>query len=450
MRLTFSFFICTCLFIAQIANAQDKQRELDSIALHWQGLAKFNGTILVAQHGKPILYKGYGIKAVEQGNIDAETTLYMIGGMTEMFTAGILFKLQEEKKLSIEDPISKYLPEYPKGDKIKIKHLLAHQSGIFDYMGNNTLYDVGLNEPKSRAFMHSLFKDQPLAFEPGKGFMYSTSNYYLLGNIIEEVTDTTFYAAMRTYIFNPLEIKNSGFNYGGFASWDKTQGYSILNTMRYIPAFPPDSTIGYASAGVFTSAEGMRKWANALLGNKLLKKESWKAMTTEQGNGYGYGWEVGTLMGKLAVGHTGETFGFVSALSIVPEDSTIILVMSNDFESEVYRIRDNLAAALYDQPYKLPKRRESVFLEEFRLGQYAGRYEFENGMDLNVYYHDKLLWGKINGGEEFTMLADLERDVFFMSPVDVEFYFIREKGTRLVTDVIIRQNRKEIKGHKWQ
>lgn len=450
MRLLFSVFACIGLLLTQETYAQDKMRELDSIALHWQALAKFNGTVLVAQHGKPILYKGYGIKAVEQGNIDPKTTLYMIGGMTEMFTAGVIFKLQEEKRLSIEDTIAKYLPDYPNGNKIKIKHLLTHQSGIPDYMNNDSLYNSGISEAKSRDFMQGLFKNSPLAFEPGKGFMYSTSNFYLLGNIIEEVTDTSYYAAIRKYIFEPLGIENSGFNYPAYASWDKAQGYSILNTMRYIPAYPPDSTIGYAAAGIFTSAEGLYKWSNAFLNNKLLKKSSWKAMTTEQGNEYGYGWEVTKLMDKLSVGHTGETFGFVNALNIIPEDSTIILVMCNDFESEVYRIRDDLAAALYSKPYQLPKKREAVFLEDFRLGQYAGRYEFENGMDLNVTFHDKMLWGQINGQQEFTMLADLERDVFFMSSADVEFYFIREKGTRLVTDIIIRQNRKEIKGHKWQ
>lgn len=438
------------LLMSTNASAGDKVQEIDSIVKQWQSMAKFNGSVLVAQHGNIILHKGYGIRAVDQGNIVAETTLYMIGGMTEMFTAALVFKLQEQGKLSIDDTLGKYLAGYPNGGDIRIKHLLSHQSGIFDYMANDSLYTVGVLSPREQEEILSFFRDTALAFEPGTKVQYSTSNYYLLGMVIEKVYGDDYYTAVRKEIFEPLKIENSGFNYAGFASWDKSQGYNILNTQRFVPAFPADSTIGYAAAGLFTSTTGLYKWVQAMQANKLLKESSWQAMTTEQGNEFGYGWEVKDIDGKKAVGHTGETYGFVGALNLIEEDSTVVIVLSNDFESEVYKIKDDIIAALYDKPYKLPRKREHVFLEQRRLDQYSGTYELPDGTNLNLYSHDKMLWGKIGGQSEFTLLADLEPDVFFMSSVDVEFYFIRDKKTNLVTDVIIRQNRKEQKAHKWQ
>lgn len=441
---------CICISLQTQADDKSKVKEIDSVVKHWQGLAKFNGTVLVAQHGKILLHEGYGIRAVDKGDIVPETTLYMIGGMTEMFTAAIIFKLQEEGKLSIEDKLSEYLPNVKYADKLQLKHLLSHQSGLYDYMNSDTLYDLGLLSPKETSLIYDVITSEPLAFEPGTGFRYSTSDFYLLGHVIEKAADTNYYHAVRKYVFDPLGIENSGFNFGMFASWDKAQGYSILNTQRFVPSFPPDSTVSYASAGIFTSSTGVYKLVKAMLNNKLLKKSSWETMTTERGNGYGYGWEVDTMMGKIKVGHSGETFGFVSNLDIIKEDSTVILIMSNDFESEIFRMRDHIAAVLYDKPYKLPPAREHVFLERRRLETYEGRYEFPDGSDLHLYYKDKMLWGKTNGSSEFTLLADLEPDTFFMTSVDIEFYFIRDKKTNLVTDVIIRQNRKEQKLHKWQ
>lgn len=447
MRKLLAFTTCI-LLIGTLATARDK--ELDSIVTHWKNLAKFNGSVLVMQHGKQLLYKGYGIRAVDYGNIDAEKTLYLIGGATEMFTSALIFKLQEEGKLSINDTLYKYLPDFPNSRKITLKHLLSHRTGIYDYMTNDSLYTRGILAPLERSFILDCFQNKPLAFKPGTEYMHSTSNYFLLGMVVEKVTDKTYYDALREYILDPLKIENSGFDFGGFASWDKAQGYSILNTLRYIPSYVIDSTVSYSAAGLFTSADGMNKFFQAMLGNKLLKKSSWQAMTKEQGGNYALGWEVKEIYGKKAIGHTGETYGFVSSCFIIPEDSTIILLLNNDFESEVFKIFDNIAAALYNKPYELPARREAVFLEPRKLESYEGRYEFSDDLDLNVYTRDKLLWGKMTNSEEFTMLADKIPDEFFMTSVDIEFRFIRDKKTNLVTDVIVRQNRKESKGHKWQ
>ena len=449
-----SWLIIACItaIFSQQTLAQDKARELDSIVNHWTALAKFSGTVVVAQKGKKILHNGYGVISHDQGKRPDSNTLFITGGLTEMFTSALVFKLQEDGKLSIKDTLAKYLPEFSFSRQVTLQHLLSHTSGIYDYMKDDSFYVGGIVTPRKREDIIRFFNNKPLAFKPGKGFSNSVSDYYLLGMVVEKVTGTTYYEALRKYIINPLKMENTGFNYGFFASWDKAQGYSILNQQRLIPAFPPDSTVSYAAGGLFTGSQGMYKFAEAILKQQLLKKSSWQIMTTAspQNGQYAHGFELAELGGKKAIGHTAETFGFVHCLYVIPEDSTVIIIMSNDFESEIFYMLNDITAALYNQPYSLPKPRSSVFLEETRLKHYEGRYEFDNGMDLNVYSRDKLLWGKISGGEEFTMLADVIPDEFFMSSADVSFRFIRDRKTNLVTHIIIRQNRKETTGKKWQ
>ncbi|HEY9176360.1 MAG TPA: serine hydrolase domain-containing protein [Flavipsychrobacter sp.] len=442
--------VCTTLACINNIYAQDKAKELDSVINHWTALTKFSGTVLIAQKGKKIVHKGYGLLSHHQERKPDERSLYVTGGLTEMFTSALVFRLQEEGKLSINDTLAKYLPEFAFSKKVTLAHLLSHTSGIHDYMTDDNLYTMSITTPRERQEIVRLFKNQSLKFEPGTNFSPSATDYYLLGMVVEKVTGTSYYDALRKYVADPLEMENTGFDYNRFASWDKSQGYSILNNQRLLPAFVIDSTVSYAGGSMFTGTEGMYKFAKAMLGNKLLKKSSWQTMTTPQKDSFAYGFELATIAGKKAIGHTAETYGYVHSFYVIPEDSTVIIIMSNDFESEIFYLQDDIIAALYDQPYTLPKPRSSVFLEESRLKHYEGRYEFEEGMDMNVYSRDKLLWGKISGGEEFTMLADVIPDEFFMSSTGVEFRFIRDKKTNLVTHIIIRQNRKELLGRKWQ
>lgn len=452
MNKLFLIFIVSVLSLAigNVAYAQkkDKAQEIDSIATHWAGLVKFNGSILVTQDGQLLMNKGYGIREVGQGSTVGETTLYMIGGVTEIFTAALVFKLQELGKLSINDTLSKYLPDFPKAKEIQIKHLLAHQTGLYDYLKHDSLYNFSYGGAVSDSIIYALFKDTTAAFNVGDSTMASASDYFLLGKIIEQAADTNYFAALRQHILTPLKIKNTGFNINGFSSWDKAQGYSILNKARVIPAFYDDSTVNYASAGLFTSTTGINKLVNAMFEDKLLNKSSWSAMYADSNSTYG--WTNANTFGKKTLRAKGEVPGFVSSLDVIPENKTVLIILSNNYEDEVYKLRDNIMAALHNKPYKLPVARRSVIYPRHVLEWYEGGYEFEDGTNLQVYIKDNLLWGKEIGGSEFTMLADIEQNVFFLASSNVEFYFIRDKKTNLVTDLVVRRNRKERVAHKWQ
>ncbi len=440
--------IASVAFAAGYARAGDIKRELDSIVSKWEYLEKFSGTVAVLQHGEVLLNKGYGVSIGNTGKVPHENTLYLVGESTEMFTAALVFKLFEDGKLALSDKMTKYIPELKEYDAVTIKDLLTHRSGIPDYFMSAALGNVYVAH--TRTDIMKIIAGKTLMFTPGTTYNNSFSNYYLLGLIIERITSKPYGEALQQYILKPLDIKDAGFDFNGLASWDKAQGHTILSSTRMIPAFNTDSTIGYSAAGLFMSANGMYKWAKAMLGYKLLKKSSWQVMTNELGNNYGHGWESTDVFGKKAIGHTGEIPGFISNFYVIREDSTIIIILSNDFESETGYIFDQLTAALYKQPYTLPEKRIPVFLEQSRLEYYAGTYAFEDGSNLNIYIKEGQLWGKMANMDEFTIVADIIPDEFFMNSVGTEFKFHRDKKTNLVTHVVVRTSRKESIAKKWQ
>lgn len=433
----------------QDTEAKGIRQELDSIMNTWYSLAKFSGTVLVAHHGEVILHKGYGIRDASLGDSCTQHTIYPIGGSTAMFTSALVNVLEMNGDLSIEDKLSKYFPKYKHAEKITINDLLTHTSGIPDYLADEGFYKKGIFVSRKANDVYDAFKDKDLLFQPGDSVNMSSTDYFLLGKIVEKVTDTTYYASLRKYVLDDLSIEHSGFNFGGYASWDKAQGYTILNQFRMVPAIPLDSTVSYAAGGLYTTTEGMYKLAQAILSGKLLAKERWEEMGIAKNGVYGMGFYATDIFGRQAMGHMGETSGFLSSFIVSPEDSTIVILLSNDAESEITYAQDCMLAALYNEHYKLPEPKQPVFLERRVLEQYEGMYEMEGGYNIRIFVKDKLLWGEIQGQPEFTLLAETI-DKFYMSTVDVEFTFLREKGTNLVKEVIMRQNRREYKGHKWQ
>lgn len=431
------------LSIIQINNVQAKdiKRELDSVVSSWERLAKISGSVVVLQHGKVLLNKGYGVIRANSGTPPTENTLYVLGESTEMFTATLIFKLVEDKKISLQDTITKYLPELPEYRKVTIKDLLTHRSGIDDYFTNPKLMERNTMSTRTKTQIMNIITSMPLRFEPGSSHYYSFSNYYILGLIIERVAKMPYYDAIQQYILRPVGIRDAGFDFNGLPSWDKAQGYSILNFTRMIPAVAMDSTITASAAGLYMSPNSMYKWANAMLENNILKKNSWQVMTNASGNNFLHGWEQRDFYGKRAIGHNGEVPGFVNHFYVVPEDSTIIIIMSNDFESETVKIMNDLVAALYDKPYTLPQPKVSVFLEPKRLEFYTGIYSSE-GIDMNIYIDQGQLWSKIDNQQEVTLVADAKPDEFFMNGKDMEFKFFRDKNNQ-ITHMVVRYNRRE-------
>ena len=173
--------LIAALCVVLVSFSQDMSAKLDTILRTNSHLHKFNGSVLVAKKGILLLNKGYGYRNDAGKVVNDENTIYQLGSITKQFTAAIILKLQEEKKLSVQDKLSKYFPAYPKGDSITIEQLLTHTSGIYNYTQDDAFMSKEVTNPANREKIMTLFKDKPLDFSPGTGWNYSNSGYSLLG-----------------------------------------------------------------------------------------------------------------------------------------------------------------------------------------------------------------------------------------------------------------------------
>lgn len=434
------------------AGAREKTGELDTLMMYWFSQLKFNGTVVVAHGDDVLLHRGYGPRDLVQDSACDESTIYQIGHATEMFTAAIIYKLQEEGKLSTENTIADYFPDYPKGDSITIRHLLSHTSGIHDFLDVDTFYNNGVYGPRTKKEIILAFRERPLLYSPGAQYDYSTSNYMMLGYIIEDITGKSYYETVREMIFYPLGMTSSGFSFSQYPSWDKARGYHILNLSRMVPSLAIDSTVGYAASGAYTTSTDMYKWIKALMNNNFISEASKKEMlkTTASQQEFNYGYKLASVYGDTAYASMGEASGMLSYIKWIPSTETVVILLSNDFETEVGYVMDDILAAVYNKPYTYPVREETVIMYPDQLLAYTGIYEVDNDYDLHFYVLHDVLYGEVKGQDPFTIYpVKGKRDHFILTSADVHFRFLRDKKDK-VTGVVFRKNRRDYTGEKWQ
>ena len=206
-------FSLVMIAFTSMAFAQDKAKQIDDLMRRYVDNGQFNGTVLVAENGKVIFKKGYGLANMEWDTPNEPDTKFRLGSLTKQFTSMLIMQLVEQGKLKLEGKITDYLTDYPKaaGDKITIHHLLTHTSGIPNYTNLPAFKTFNRNRYKPADFLKQ-FSDLPLEFEPGSAFAYSNSGYFLLGAIIEKVTGKTYEKVLQENIFTPLQMNNTGYD----------------------------------------------------------------------------------------------------------------------------------------------------------------------------------------------------------------------------------------------
>ena len=334
--------------------------------------------------------------------------------------------MQEEKKLNVSDKLSKYFPGYPKGDSVTIEHLLTHTSGIYSYTNDPTFMANEVSKPASREKMMALFRDRPFDFSPGTSWNYSDSGYSLLGYIIETVTRKPYEQAVRNYIFSPLGMKHSGFDFTHLKSKEKATGYFKLDGKEIVPAPIVDSTVSYSAGAIYSTTGDLYLWHNALQKNKILSKAQQDKAYTPVKNKYGYGWGIDSIEGKRKVAHSGGIHGFTTNISRVPEDDVCIVLLSNASNTTLGEITKSIFAILYGKEYKLPKERTAINLPEEKLKQYEGEYIIREGLHVIISLKDGELVATPTGQKAEILYAEKE-DLLFVKSQDIQLEFTRNE-----------------------
>lgn len=259
---------------------------------------------------------------------------FRIGSITKQFTAIAILILEERGQLSVNDPIHKYLPDFPKKKHtITIEHLLTHTSGLKSY----TEPDI-MNEDFMRVYHHpdslaNSFSGHPLAFEPGSEFSYCNSGYHLLGLIIERVSGMSYSAFLKKEIFDVAGMKDSRTDSNKEIIKDRISGYDPF--VGPVNAQYIDMSIPYSAGNILSTVSDLNLWYKALFSYKIVKKETLMRAHTSfklsngKTPGYGYGWGIDEVKGQPVIRHSGGIPGFLSTAIYFPEQGLLTVVLSN-------------------------------------------------------------------------------------------------------------------------
>lgn len=326
--------------------SQDLSEKADNIIK-----AEFNekegpgGVFMISKKGKPIYEKAFGSANLELNVGMLTKNVFQIGSMTKQFTAVAVLILEQEGKLNTSDLVSKYIPDYPNGNKISIHQLLTHTSGIKDFTKTKGLSEIAQKEMTPK-MMVDFFKSETADLQPGEKFEYNNSGYVVLGYIIELVSGKTYEDFIKSYIFDKVGMNNSYYATDRKVIKNRAYGYH-QKSYGYVNKSVISFSVPYASGSLMSTLQDMLKWQNSLNQNLLLnKKETAKAFTKYKLNNgeeieYGYGWHLKNINGIPTREHGGSIFGFKSMGVYIPSEDIYVLGFSNcDCNSPTQIVKD--------------------------------------------------------------------------------------------------------------
>jgi len=271
------FSIVLAVFGTRVSS-QSLPDKIDMLVNDYSVNKGFMGTVLVADDGKVIFSKGYGLADVDRNIPNTTDTRFGIGSITKQFTSMLVMQLAQQGRLGFEDKLSDLLPEFPRdpGERITVGMLLSHTSGLPFPEGIEKYYYVTRKEEFLQEFLKQL-SSEGLRFEPGKGYGYSNAGYFLLGMIIEKVTGKSYEEALFGQILRPLGMNATGLQKKGLAIENGAVSYQRLPD-RYITwneetnSYDP-SVLGFGFGRMYSTAGDLFKFSMALSGEALLSRE---------------------------------------------------------------------------------------------------------------------------------------------------------------------------------
>jgi D-alanyl-D-alanine carboxypeptidase len=305
---------------------------LAALSAHGDELAKndqFSGTVLVARHGKILFQKAWGRANRETGAPVTLDTRFRIGSMNKMFTSVAILQLVEAGKLSLDDPIGKYLTDYPNKDvasKVTVRHLLTHTGGTGDIFGPE--FDKNRLSLRTHGDYLKLYGSRALDGEPGKQFKYSNYGFVLLGALIEKITGMSYYDYVDARIFKPAGMTSTGSLTENEAVPNRSTGYMKRNG-AWVPNTDTLPWRGTSAGGGYSTVGDLLRFAEALESGKLISKASLAQATTPHQEGYGYGFEVRGEGPLRFYGHGGGAPGMNGELRVFPQFGTVVVALSN-------------------------------------------------------------------------------------------------------------------------
>ncbi len=290
-------------------------------------------SIGIARGGRMLYARGYGYRDLPNAVAADTGTIYEIGSLTKQFTAVLILKLLQDGKLSLDDPLSKYVASYPSAGHVTLRQLLNQVSGIPDYTQQPDFFSY-VEQSLTPAQIVAKVSSLPLDFSAGSKWEYSNTNYVLLGMVIEKITGRPYAEVLQTRLLDPLHLIATSYTDPGAASADRAFGYSWYNNYSIL-ARPSSMNIPFSAGAMSSNVADLIAWDSALFSDRIIPPDLTKLMMTPGSltdgtpTDYGFGLQLTRFYGRLGVMHAGGIFGFSSFNIVFPETKLQIVVLGN-------------------------------------------------------------------------------------------------------------------------
>jgi D-alanyl-D-alanine carboxypeptidase len=366
---------------AQTPSRARIQAVADSLAADALANGPIAGLAIAVVRGRDTLVmKGYGYADLENDVPVTPQTVFQIGSVTKQFTSAAVMQLVEQGKISLDDDITKYLQNAPThGRRVLVRHLLNHTSGIvsFTELGPTFRRAVRLDLPRDSVI--ALVHDDSLMFEPGTGYSYNNTGYFLLGMLLEKVTGQPYATYMNAKLFAPFGLASTSYCTERSVVKHRARGYQVAGK-RFLGAEVHTAAVVFSAGALCSTMSDLVSWTRALHGGQVVSRASLMQMTTPVtlSNGYhmryGYGLIVDSVGSHRMVWHDGRFSGFVVNVAHFPKDTLTIAVAANSAPFSIEDFTDQIARAAFGMPFGPPPLPKEIALTAADRARYVGSY----------------------------------------------------------------------------
>jgi CubicO group peptidase (beta-lactamase class C family) len=312
----------------------------------------------VMQNGKVILARGYGVRDLASKAAVTPQTMFAVGSVTKQFTCTALLMLAEQKKLAIDDPISKWYPNLTRAKDITLRDLGGHLSGYRDYYPLDYV-DREMAKEKTPDAIINEYATRPLDFEPRSRYSYSNTGFLLLGRVVEKVSGQTYSSFVQQHIFAPLQMSRTAYEPGQITG-DMAKGYTSFALAAPIAAVPEAKAWASTAGAIWSTPSDLLTWDQSILDRKLLTPASYAIITSAQrltdgrSSGYGCGEGVNDRGAAVVLSHGGAVSGYVAQNTVIPATRSAVVLLSNSDFSPVGVLNQELVSRMLPRGVDAP------------------------------------------------------------------------------------------------
>jgi CubicO group peptidase (beta-lactamase class C family) len=396
--LLFALVLLPAAARAQSPLSPDAKAKIDTAVTQVLSSTKVpSASIAIVKDGRIAYLQAYGLARLAPPMEATPQMQYAIGSISKQFTAAAVLLLAQEGKLTLDDPVSKYLPDLTRAKEVTIRMLLSHTSGYQDYWPEDYVM-TSMMVPTNAQHILDVWAKRSLDFAPGTKWQYSNTNFVIAGRIVEQVSGTPLIDLLKKRIFLPLGMDNVYDTDASKLPATDPTGYERHALGPQRPSPQEGTGWMFAAGELAMPAHDLALWDISVINRSLLDSASYAQMfkpvllKSGASSGYGLGVFLGKRDGHAYIEHSGEVSGFVSENLVFPDDRAAIIVLTNEMATNAASlIAERITPVVLNLPATAPTEEEARALAIFNglADGHIDRTLFTNY--CNAYFNQQTL-----------------------------------------------------------